>query len=209
MHRGHLQLAESAVKECGLDKVVFIPAALPPHKNGAAVTSFAHRAAMLQLASSTSKSFACDLIESQLPKPSYTIDTLHQLQKSYGDDVQLFFIMGADAFLEIATWKAYKALLALVTVIISLREGYQSRRLPQLLQELGYQMHDSNLYRQGRNQEVRILKATPAAVSSSSIRAMIGRGESIVHLVPEAVERYIHKHLLYQTDVLSNGFSEN
>jgi len=208
VHFGHLQLAESAMSECTLDKVLFIPAALPPHKEGTTVTSFAHRAAMLQLASKTSKSFGCNLIEARLPKPSYTIDTLQQLQKYYGDQVRLSFIMGADAFLEIVTWKAYKALLGLVTVIISLREGYQERMLLQLLEELGYGMQGSNRYRKGNTQEVRILKASPAAVSSSEIRAKIGRGESVHCLVPQAVERYIQKHMLYQSDVCNNGCSD-
>jgi nicotinate-nucleotide adenylyltransferase len=208
VHFGHLQLAESAMEECALDQVLFIPAALPPHKKGTTVTSFAHRAAMLQLASKTSKSFGCNLIESQLPKPSYTIDTLQQLQKYYGDQVRLSFIMGADAFLDIVTWKAYKVLLGLVTVIISLREGYQDRMLLQLLEELGYGMQGSNRFRKGNTQEVRILKASPAAVSSSSIRAKIGRGESVHNLVPQAVLRYIQKHMLYQTDLCNNGCSD-
>lgn len=200
VHYGHLQLAESALEECGLDKVLFIPAALPPHKDGASVTSFAHRAAMLQLASKTSSRFTCDLIESRLPKPSYTIDTLQQLQKTYGQQVRLFFILGADAFLDIATWKSYQSLLDLVTVIISLREGYQSRVLLQLLGELGYEKQGGNRYRKDSAREVCILNSTPAAVSSSSIRSMIRQGEPVHNLIPPNVERYIQKYMLYQTD---------
>lgn len=209
VHLGHLQLAESALNECGLDRVLFIPAALPPHKEGSAVTSFTHRAAMLLLASKMNKSFDCDLIEAQLPKPSYTIDTMLQLQKKYGDGVRLFFILGADAFLEIASWKDYRTLLNLLTVVISLREGASNNRLIQLLEDLEYELQGSNCYRKVSGQEVCILESIPAAVSSSSIRVMVRRRESIRHIVPPEVEQYIQKHLLYQQDSLYKGFSDN
>ena len=100
IHYGHLQLAESALVECKLDKVVFIPSALPPHKNGAVITSFRHRLAMLSLAGQGFNGFECNAIEGDLPKPSYTIDTLRELLKHYKSDCQLYFMIGADAFLD-------------------------------------------------------------------------------------------------------------
>lgn len=209
VHLGHLQLAESAVEEFGLDQMLFIPAALPPHKDGTRVTSFAHRAAMLQLACAPYRKFNVNLIEEQLPKPSYSIDTLKQLQKHYGDGVRLFFVLGIDSFLDIGTWKAYRSLLKLVTVIISLRKGYEHRLLLQLLADLGYEMETGNSYRRGSSQEVLLLKATPEAISSSSIRTRIGRGESFQQLLPPGVEQYITKHMLYNYNFLGNCHSDN
>ncbi|MGW8193792.1 MAG: nicotinate-nucleotide adenylyltransferase [Desulforhopalus sp.] len=198
VHRGHLQLAEMALGECSLDKVLFIPSAHPPHKDGNVVTSFAHRVAMLRLASKDISLFECDLIEERLPKPSYTIDTLKILENIYHDRAELFFILGADAFLDIATWKAHDKLLRLVNFILSLRKGYQLELVQEKLQELGYSEDGSHRWGKFDSRQIHILKSIPTAISSSSIRAMIARGESVNQFVPENVEEYIMNHGLYR-----------
>ncbi len=86
-----MQLAETAMEECGLDKVVFLPAAQPPHKDGALITSFNHRLAMLRLACQGRKGFECNAIEGILPKPSYTIDTLQVLRNHYQSELSIIF----------------------------------------------------------------------------------------------------------------------
>lgn len=200
VHLGHLQLAESAMEECALDTVLFLPSAYPPHKDGKAVTSFAHRAAMLRLVSKTRSGFECDLIEAQLPKPSYTIDTMKILGNIYKDRAKLFFILGADAFLDIATWKAHDKLLGLVSFILSLRKGYQAELVKNMLQDLGYTAEGTRQTEENGTQHIVILKSAPAAISSSAIRAMIARGEPVRRFVPASVERYIKKHCLYRQD---------
>lgn len=209
VHYGHLQLAESALTECGLDKVVFIPAAEPPHKNSTAITSFGHRLAMLELATSGLKGFECNAIEGLLPKPSYTIDTLRVLQrhyrKAYHNNYQLYFMIGADAFLDILSWKSHQDVLRSVHIILSHRKGYMGERLADLLRKLGYKA-SQNLWRAaGGKKDIYILEKTPSEQSSSGIRAMISKGQSVERFLPPSVMLYIEKNKLYRDQTRWSG----
>jgi len=199
VHYGHLQLAESAMEEYRLDKVIFIPAAQPPHKNCASVTSFQHRLAMLTLAVQGLKGFECNSIEGKLPKPSYTIDTLQALRKQYQDDCRLFFMIGADAFLDILSWKSYLKILQSVNIILSQRKGYKSEQLADLIKMLGYKKIDRYWSDTNCKKDIYILERTPDKQSSSGIRAMIGKGESVQPFLPKNVIDYIQENKLYQT----------
>ncbi len=203
VHFGHLQLAESALLECGLDKVVFIPAAEPPHKNSTAVSSFRHRLAMLELAIQGRKGFECNAIEELLPKPSYTIDTLRVLQnhyrKYYHGDYLLYFMIGADAFLDILSWKTHREVLCSVHIILSHRQGYIDERLADLLKNLKYTAGQGLWHAEDGKKDIYILERMPDEQSSSGIRAKIGKGQSVVRLLPPAVMLYIEKNRLYQT----------
>jgi len=202
VHYGHLQLAESALVECALDKVVFIPAAEPPHKNTTAVSSFGHRLAMLELATQGMKGFECNAIEGILPKPSYTIDTLRVLQKhyrkKYHNDYQLYFMIGADAFLEIFSWKSYRDVLRSVHIVLSRRKGYKGERLADLLKSLGYTARQGCWHAADGQNNIYILARTPGEQSSSTIRTMIAQGQSVEQFLPPSVILYIEKHKLYQ-----------
>ncbi len=200
VHFGHVQLAEAALKECGLDKVVFIPSAQPPHKHGISVTSFRHRLAMLMLACEGTGDFECDPIEATLPKPSYTIDTLHELNRRYGHDCRLHFIMGADAFLDILTWKSHQEILHSVHIILSQRKGYNSKQLANLLKKLGYNENEGSWLGHDGKKDIYILKKTPEDYSSSAIRDMIKKGKSMQSYVPGSVIDYIQKNRLYQAE---------
>ena len=198
VHYGHLQLAESALKECKLDKVVFIPSAQPPHKNGTSIASFNHRLAMLSLATQGITGFECNAIEGILPKPSYTIDTLRELQKLYSPDCQLYFLIGADAFLDILTWKSHHEILRSVNIILSHRKGYKSDLLSALLKKLNYKRGDRAWHGENDKKDIFILEQTPVGFSSSDIRRMISSGESVHRMVPEWVDEYIQRNQLYQ-----------
>jgi nicotinate-nucleotide adenylyltransferase len=198
IHYGHIQLAETAVDECGLDQVVFLPAAQPPHKDGALITSFKHRLAMLRLACQERKGFACNAIEGILPRPSYTIDTLQALRNHYQAHCQLYFMIGADAFLDILTWKSPREVLHSVNIILSQRKGYQSEQLAQLLKKLGYRGSGNLWYDKEEKKEIYILQKCPDALSSSAIRTMIKKGESVERFLPQVVLLYIQKHTLYK-----------
>ncbi len=200
VHYGHLQLAESALKECNLDKVVFIPAAQPPHKNGTSIASFSHRFAMLSLATEGMNDFECNAIESILPKPSYTIDTLRELRNHYETGCQLFFLIGADAFLDILTWKSHHEILRSVNIILSHRKGYQSDQLSALLNKLEYKASNRSWHGENGKKDIYILEETPVDFSSSDIRSMIGRGESFQRFLPKAVFEYIQKNKLYKLE---------
>lgn len=200
VHSGHLQLAESVLQECTLDKVVFIPSAEPPHKDGTTVTSYEHRVAMLELIIQGRKEFECNTIEGQLPKPSYTIDTLEVLVKQYSSNVRLFFIIGADAFLDIVTWKSYQKIPQLVRIIVSQRKGSLSTKLYDMLKRLGYIEYENSWRGQEQRKDITILRSTPADISSSKIRSMVRSGKSIQQVMPEPVVEYIKRHTLYPPD---------
>ncbi len=197
VHYGHLQFAEAALQECSLDKVVFIPAAEPPHKNGASITSFRHRLAMLLLAGLGMPGFECNAIEERLPKPSYTIDTLRELKKHYKKDCRLYFMIGADAFLDFLTWKSHQQILQSVNIILAMRKGYNVDHLRVLLEKLGYTPTDGFWSAGKEKKNIHILKRTPDAYSSSAIRKKIENGAPIDRFVPRAVIEYIWKNNLY------------
>ncbi len=189
------------MEECGLEQVVFLPAAQPPHKDGACITSFRHRLAMLKLACQDRKGFVCNAIESILPMPSYTIDTLQALKKHYQPPCQLYFMIGADAFLDILTWKSPRRVLHSVNIILSRRKGYQSEQLTLLLKKLGYRAKDNLWYDRENKKQIYVLQKCPDALSSSAIRAMIRNGEPVEKLLPQAVLDYIERHRLYNEKV--------
>lgn len=197
VHHGHLQLAESALKECNLDKVVFIPSARPPHKDSVSVTPFRHRVAMLTLAGKCLNGFECNPIEDILPKPSYTIDTLRALRDYYQSDCQLYFMIGADAFLDILTWKSHQKVLDSVNIIISRRKGYKEEQLSNFLRKLGYEEKGDSCSWTDCKKNIYILKKTPDGLSSSGIRRKIQRGDDVQRFLPESVISYIQKNKLY------------
>lgn len=197
VHYGHLQFAQAALQECSLDKVVFIPAAEPPHKKGASITSFRHRLVMLRLAGRNMPCFECNAIEERLPKPSYTIDTLRELQEHCEIDCRLYFMIGADAFLEFLTWKSHQHILQSVDIILALRKGYSVDHLTVLLEKLGYVSTDGSWSAGEGKKNIHILKKTPDAYSSSAIREKIENGQPIDRFVPQAVIEYIRKNTLY------------
>jgi nicotinate-nucleotide adenylyltransferase len=197
VHTGHLQLALASLAEFGLDQVLFIPSASPPHKLGVPITSFAHRLAMLELASRCSPMLACSGIEGKLPGPSYTIDTLHALAGMF-PETELYFIIGVDAFLDFATWKSYREILHQVDILIALRDGYNKRQLNDFLQKIGYFWQD-NVWRHAQSKKnIFLLKAIPGQFSSTLIRKKIRAGILPQEDVPREVLEYIVDHKLYQ-----------
>lgn len=200
VHYGHLQLATYAKEEFGLEKVVFIPCAQPPHKNDATLTSFRHRLAMLNLAAQYGEGFECNEIEDSLSKPSYTIDTIKELRQHFNKDCQFYFILGADAFLDILTWKSYKLLLQMVHIIISYRLGFDSTKLTKLLMNQGY-IYQGRAWRNGDSKKnIYILKKNPVDLSSSMIRGRVEQGDSFQQFMPQPVYDYIQKNKIYQYD---------
>ena len=122
VHNGHLAVANHVQLALKLDSILFIPAALPPHKpghdDGREISSFIHRLTMLEKAIVKNSSFAVSDIEGKRSSPSYSIDTIKILISQIGKQADLFFIIGLDAFLEIDTWKHYKDLPDLVNFVV-------------------------------------------------------------------------------------------
>ncbi|SDP04037.1 nicotinate (nicotinamide) nucleotide adenylyltransferase [Desulforhopalus singaporensis] len=202
VHRGHMEVAETALAEAGLDRVLFIPSADPPHKSGD-IAGFAHRVRMLEIACSSRNEFSCCTIEERLAKPSYTIDTLKEM---IGDDRlghSYYFVIGADAFLEIQSWKSYREILSYVHILLSKRVGVSELMLKKLLTSLGYTRH-REVWQGARFKTVRILKKIPKGFSSSEIRAASKSLTITSELDPE-VMAYIRKKGLYIPQREKNG----
>ena len=189
VHIGHLIIAEQIAERLTLDSVLFIPCNTPPHKDAAALTPGRHRFRMVELAIEGNPRFrACD-IELTRGGVSYSVDTITSLKSQYGDGTAFYFIVGADSLIELATWREYKRLLSLCTVVAAARPGCDLRSWPS---------QDGLCTRE----EIAALKShiieTPLiGISSTEIRRRRQSGESIRYLVPDAVERYIVENNLY------------
>lgn len=187
IHTGHLVTAEAVRIEYGLEKVLFIPAANPPHKQKSKVTPAMHRYIMTVMATYSNAHFYVSPIELERPGLSYTIDTLQKLIEQYGDKTEFYFITGADAVADLPTWYKIDQLLELVYFIAATRPGCICS-LDDVIKKFGVK---------GRKKIQRL--ATPELeISSTDIRERVRQGRSIKYIVPESVENYISKEGLYQ-----------
>jgi|SRR5690606_36775489 len=189
IHYGHLVTAEGASFEFRLDQVWFVPAGQPPHKPPGSASAASHRYMMTVLATLGNPRFHVSRVDVDRPGPSYTIDTLNLLKAECGDDCELYFITGADAMLEILTWKDAERLLNEWRFIAATRPGFNLETLRAKLGPLWE-----------RNQERIFFLQIPAlAISSTDIRQRVREGRSIRYLLPDAVGHYIYKTGLYTT----------
>ncbi len=205
VHNGHLQMAEIARELCHLQEVWFIPASVPPHKNQQAVAGFGHRADMIQLAIAGRSGFRLSTIEAGLPEPSYTIDTLRYLHaKVVQPDaaVEFFFIIGADAFLDITSWKSSTSVLEAVHFVVLGRSGCASDEVTALIERLGYKPDDLlGGWLHPSFQKKIFFFCYPAIsiidISSSVIRRKIKDDMPVDKFVSAPVLEYIQRHGLY------------
>lgn len=197
VHVGHLAIAETVNAQLALSKVLFVPAAVPPHKEISA--SFYHRLNMLRLALSGREEFEITTMEAERQGPSYTVDTLHIFQDRYGKEVKLFFITGFDAFSEIKLWKSYKQLLRLASFVVIDRPGYSWQTLEEFCARELFDVYPSgeNVWQVKGGEKIYRLKMEPVKVSSTGIRERLRKGLDIRGLVPEEVEDYIYNNKLY------------
>ena len=187
IHIGHLVIAEAVCNEFQLDRVIFIPANIPPHKQGSKVTSTLHRYIMTIAATYANPRFFVSDMEMERPGPSYTIDTMEALAKELGPDTELYFILGADAVCDLPTWNHVERLLELCWFVGTTRPGCVSS-IDAVIEQLG---------ERGKAKILRL--TTPELeISSTDIRDRIRKGRSIKYIVPEAVESYIEKEGLYR-----------
>ncbi|MFA6851256.1 MAG: nicotinate-nucleotide adenylyltransferase [Selenomonadaceae bacterium] len=187
IHVGHLMTAEAVRDEYKLDKVIFIPAANPPHKQNQPVTPAIHRFVMTLLATCANSYFQVSSLEMNRPGPSYTIDTVYELIHRFGKNTELYFITGADAIQEIPTWDRIEELLSVCQFIAATRQGC----VPNVDNIKDY------FGALGKDRIHRL--ATPELeISSTDIRERVKKGYSIKYIVPEQVEQYIYKEGLYR-----------
>jgi len=205
IHWGHLRAAEEIKKAFDLKEVVFIPARIPPHKNGESIASSQQRLQMVQLAVHETPGFTVSDFEIRRSSTSYSIFTIEYFQRKLGSKADLYFLMGIDAFLEISTWKDFHRLFFLVNFIIMARPGYLkeeiSKALPVDVAEDFYYNPQEKCYIHESNHKIFFSEITLLGISSSEIRRRIKTCESIRHLVPPGVVHYIKHHGLYGNDV--------
>jgi nicotinate-nucleotide adenylyltransferase len=179
IHLGHLLIAQDALEAAGLDRVLFVPAATPPHKPLDGEVSATHRQRMVKLAIAGDSRFILDNREIRRGGKSYSVDTLAELRRRY-PRTDFYFIIGADSLSELHLWKDARQLVKLCRFIAVTRPGYRPK--PARLPGLRYRFLDTH----------------PCAISSRDIRQRLCRGQSIRYLVPPAVLRYIQQQKLYQ-----------
>lgn len=190
IHIGHLVTAEEARFQFRLDSVVFVPSSRPPHKTGAPQSGVEHRLKMAELAVEGNDATTVSDLEARRQGLSYTIDTLRELHRLRGPSVELYFITGADAILEILTWKDPEELLAESRFIAATRPGYRLERLKEALPR-------KNSAGELSIAKVFTMEIPALAISSTDIRERVATGRPFRYLVPEAVWRYIGENRLY------------
>lgn len=188
IHYGHLIVAETVRDKFNIEKVLFIPTGIPPHKQG--VTDSEQRYIMTVLSTTTNPYFDVSRIEIDRKGYSYTIDTLLELKESVSKDCIIYFITGADAVHEILTWKDPEALLSICEFIAVTRPGYNKNKLFGEVKNIQAQFES----------KVHFLEVPSLDISSSDIRRRVQTGMSIKYMVPEPVEGYIYKFNLYKTE---------
>ncbi len=180
IHIGHLFTAEEARIKFYLDKIIFVPCLSPTHKRNDRVTEVKHRLKMSYLAADSNPYFEVSKIEINRPGPSYTIDTVKEFRRIYGWDASIFFITGADAFLEIETWYKKDELLKMCQFVAATRPGYDLSKLHNNFKKV-----------------LKVMEIPALAISSTDIRHRIRNTLSIKYIVLEEVREYIYQHKLY------------
>jgi nicotinate-nucleotide adenylyltransferase len=190
IHDGHLAIAAAVQAALGLGAILFVPAGIPPHKPGRAISPGADRLAMIELAIAGRPSWSVSPIELDRPGPSYSVDTLTALAASEGGPVagarSPEFILSAEAFAGFPAWRQPGRILELARLAVVPRAGARVYPAEQLDRELP-----------GWRARVDFVDARLVDVSASTIRARVRAGESIVGMVPAAVAAYIRERRLY------------
>lgn len=187
IHAGHLITAECVRDALQLETVLFIPAAQPPHKRNRPVTAARHRYVMTELAICSNPHFRVSDVELRRQGPSYTIDTIHALAAQYPQGTEFYFIIGADAINELATWHEVDALLTSCHFITATRQGCQ-------LDTAGLRAR----FGAAGMAHIHPVETPQLEISSTVIRERVHAGASIRYLVPQAVREYIEKEGLYR-----------
>lgn len=186
IHYGHLVTAEQAREALELDLVLFMPAGSPAFKQGASVSEAEDRYAMTVLATAANAAFYPSRFEIDRPGITYTVDTLFELRSHYPSNVELYFITGADAIMDILAWHDAERVASLSTLIAATRPGYD------------IETARARIAASGIDFDVRYIEIPALAISSSNIRELVHAGKSVRYLTSESVMGYILKNGLYK-----------
>jgi nicotinate-nucleotide adenylyltransferase len=187
IHYGHLAVARAARRQLMLEDILFVPSGVPPHKRAGAVTPFHHRHAMVSLATQGEPSFVPSRLEDPdlVAGATYSIDTVRRLRRALGPSDRLFFLIGADAFLEIATWRGADVLTREVEFVVASRPGFSLAALPERVRD---------------RTTLHLLPGVSQRISATEVRRAVRSGQRLDALVDPAVAAYIYVTGLYGAD---------
>jgi nicotinate-nucleotide adenylyltransferase len=200
IHCGHLDLGSAAEQALGLTEMIVMPSNIPPHRPQPVASSY-HRFAMVALAIAGQERWRASDLELGVGSPSFTTETLQHFHARGFAAAELFFVIGADAFAEIESWKDYPALLDRAHFAVVSRPGFPARELPERLPGLVRRMTSPADAEVHGTPLIFLIHAPTADVSASAIRQRSARGESIAGLVPPAVRQHIERHALYSATI--------
>ena len=207
IHRGHLALAQAAASRYSLRQVLFVPANVPPHKQKQPLTAFIHRYAMVALGTQDERGFVPSLLEATSGGVNYSIDTVRRLKQTLKKSDRLFFLVGIDAFRDVAQWHEARALLAECDFIVASRPGYSLRDVAESLPEdlrppaavarpFQKQPAKGDLVLPGVT--LHLLEGVHQSVSATTIRVAAAQGKPLTRWLDPRVVDYIRKHGLYR-----------
>jgi len=193
IHYGHLAIAEEVRTKYNLDKVIFVPASLPPHKDPTDLADAKKRSVMAYLATVSNPCFEVSTLEIDRGGKSYSVDTVRHFAEYFGDNVDLYFILGADMLRDIATWKNIEELLKMCRFIAVSRPGYDVQKIfnQHFLASDNFNLASELIDR------IFIEEMPMLDISATQIRRRVKEWKSIKYLVPEPVEQFIHNQQLY------------
>ncbi len=194
IHLGHLAVAEDVRRQLELDRIIFVPSHIPPHKALADDVTAAKRLEMVRLATAANPHFSVDSFECDQGGKSYSLKTIEHIRDAF--DVTPHFIMGQDAFELIATWHRPEKILALSHLIVMSRPGSPRKSV----EFPGYQNYESTEwgFMSPAGLEIRFLDVVAMQISSSEIRQQIKNDDHSLDLVPDEVRKYIIDERLYR-----------
>lgn len=208
VHVGHIAIARELTEMLALDEVLFIPAFVAPHKRERQVTPALQRYAMLALATQSEPRLRISTIELDEPAKPYTVETLARIQSQLGTEVQLFFVMGADSWMEIRTWREWEHVLELTNHVVVTRPGYElstEHVTPAIRQRVvdlrGLKANEiAGAINVDEGKKIYVTDAVLMDVSATEIRelARAGRSREMAELVPPPVADFIEKYELYR-----------
>ena len=206
VHLGHLEVARKVCQLFEIDELLFVPAKMAPHKLTMEVTAAIHRFAMLVLATQDEPRFYVSTFELEAPDRRYTFDTLSHFKARFGEDVDLFFVMGADSWSEIRTWRQWERLLEMVNHIVVTRPGFDidldivTPALRSRISDLRAATDQAKFVTQSEGTKILITDAVMLEVSATDIRRAVReeRLDQLDKLVPLPVAQYIKNYQLYK-----------
>ncbi len=201
IHYGHLRLAEEMLELAHLQKIYFIPAGTPPHRESPQVSA-QHRSAMVKLAIADQPAFVLDSREVERITPCYTVDTLRELRAELGMALPLCLLMGGDAFLQLHTWHEWEQLFDLAHIVVGYRPGFTlvdriHTATPALRSHYQQRLCNADDLSQHPAGGIVELAIPKLEISATLIRSRVAENRSIRYLLPNAVADYIHQHHLY------------